>query len=411
MKKLTIIICLLIAFNISLFAQTDCLGGRFLDSLYTVDVTSNVTYGHNYNYLGVYSTLRMDIYQPHNDVAIKRPLIIIAPGGSFLVESKIDYPTRTLCRRLAEMGYVTAAIDYRVGVNSPTASEFSNALLRGTHDFRAAVRFFKMDASTTNSYKIDTNLIVAGGSSAGAFSALHLAYLDKIPEIISTGIDTTGLGGVEGLSGNQGYSSKVKYIIDLCGAIGDTSWIEQGNNKVISLHGDNDNIVPYATDTISVSGIGITKVDGSASIKNRCDHIGIENSFYTFKGAGHTPYDVTFNATEYSYYMDTTIAFIRDNLYNWICGSITNVPDIENSNSITIAPDPFIENAEVITTQAFDNACMLIFDITGKEVARYENLNGTNIFINRKGLASGIYFYKLFNKNKLLISVGKIAAQ
>jgi len=398
-----IVVC---CFAAKLYAQIDCNNGRYHDSLFSVDVIQNVVYGHNYNYLGVYSTLRMDIYLPHGDVISKRPLIIIAPGGSFLVEDKTDYPTSTLCKAFASMGYVTAGIDYRIGVNSSTKNEFMLALIRAMQDYRAAVRFFKKDATTINTYKIDTDIIVAGGSSAGAFSAVHLAYLDKESELLSTGIDTTGLGGLEGLSGNPGYSSKVNYIINLCGAIGDTSWIEPGNIPVISMHGTNDNIVPYGTNIISVGGIPITIVDGSSSIKNRCDNIKIENPFYTFKGAGHTPYDLTMNQTSYLQYMDTTISFIRDNLYNWVCSNvITDVPNINFSASV--CPNPFSDHTEITTTKYLNNATLSIFDVTGKTVAKFDKLNGNKIIIARDNFISGIYFYRISENNKLLFN-GKI---
>jgi len=271
--------------SLSQMAQTDCSGGRYRDSLFMVEVLEDVVYGNNYNYLNINSTLRMDIYQPQSDVAIKRPLIIIAPGGSFVAENKQDYPTRILCRKFASMGYVAVGMDYRVGVLFPTQDQFRNALFRATHDMRAVVRYFRKDAATTNVYKVDTNIIIVGGSSAGAITALHVGYLDKISEILSQGIDTTGLGGVEGLSGSPGYSSKVNYIVNLCGAMGDTSFLEPGNIPVISMHGTNDNTVPYATGT----ALGIVKVDGSATIKIRADHIGIQNPFYSFKGADHVP--------------------------------------------------------------------------------------------------------------------------
>ena len=408
MKKNTFIfififIFILIAFFANtIHAQTDCSEGRFKDSLFSVDVISNVIYGQNKTYLGVTQQLKMDIYLPHGDVATKRPLFIIAPGGSFLVESKADYPTTTLCEKFASMGYVTVGIDYRVGVNSPTSSEFTYAVMRATQDFRAAVRYFRKDASTTNTYKIDTSMIIAGGSSAGAISAIHLAYLDEISEILSTGIDTTGLGGVEGLSGNLGYSSKADYIVNLCGAIGDTSWIEHGDTPIISMHGTNDNIVPYGTSMLSVSGIPIMVVSGSSSITKRCNDIGVENQFYTFKGAGHTPYDVALNATSYLPYMDTTIAFIRDNLYNMVCESINKVTDITNSSFITISPNPCSFETIIKTKPNLNNATLTVYNSFGQNVKTINNISGQIFTFYRNSLASGIYFIQFTQCNKII---------
>ncbi|HPS45544.1 MAG TPA: T9SS type A sorting domain-containing protein [Bacteroidales bacterium] len=405
MKKNDFLFFTFFFISLSLMAQTDCSEGRYKDSLFKVDVIEDVVYGSNYNYLSINSTLRMDIYQPQGDVAKKRPLIIIAPGGSFVAENKQDYPTRILCQKFASLGYVAVGMDYRVGVLFPTQEQFRKALLRATHDMRAVVRYFRKDAATSNVYKVDTNIIVVGGSSAGAFMALHVGYLDKISEILSQEIDTTNLGGVEGLSGNPGYSSKVNYIVNLCGALGDTSFMEPGNIPVISMHGTNDNTVPYA----SGKAVGIIYVEGSATIKKRADNIGVQNPFYSFYGADHVPYDASLNLSSYELYMDTTFAFVRDHLYNWICGGSTIVTDYKKE-TVKISPNPFHEYTEISAIVPFQNASLEIIDITGKSVARYENINDHKIIIHRKGLSNGLYLYKIYEHN-ILRSTGKLSIQ
>ena len=407
MKKAFYLFIFIFSTTSNIFAQVDCSGGRYHDSLYSVDVTQDVVYGHNYNYLNVYSTLRMDIYQPHGDVLAKRPLIIFAPGGAFVVEDKREPALVALCNKFASLGYVAVSIDYRVGVTITTAEKLSYALYRATHDMRAAVRYFRQDAATTNTYKIDTNIIVVGGTSAGALTALHVSSLDKISEILSAGIDTTGAGGVEGLSGNPGYSSKVDYVINLCGALGDSTFLEHGDVPIISMHGTNDDIVPYATGT----ALSVIEVDGSASINLRANHVGVLNPFYTFQGAGHVPFDSRVNLTNASAYIDTTFAFVRDHLYEWICGITTISAEYDNNVGVMIAPNPFIDNAEISTTLPLKDASLVIFDITGKEVAQYKNLNGDKITICKSGLVNGIYFYKLFEQDNKLLSVGKFVVQ
>jgi acetyl esterase/lipase len=61
--------------------------------------------------------LYMDIFQPTGDTLSQRPLVIIAFGGGFLSGSKDHWSIRLLCQNLAKRGYVTAAIDYRLGMN------------------------------------------------------------------------------------------------------------------------------------------------------------------------------------------------------------------------------------------------------------------------------------------------------
>ena len=282
MKTSIILFFAILMQGISSFAQyPGCSNGRYLDSIYGVTVTSNIVYGNNLLYNGTATDLKLDVYEPTGDIQTVRPLIIFAPKGSFIQESKTELTMVQLCNHFASLGYVAVAIDYRVGVNYAAVMqnaqlEFTKAVLRAAHDYKAAIRYFRKDAATTNTFRIDTGMIIAGGSSAGAITALHVAYLDKVSEVPAY-VDTTGLGGVEGLSGNLGYSSRPRFVVNLCGAIADTTWIEAGNIPVVSMHGNLDTEVPYGTATISML-IPIMEVDGSASINLRAQNIGDRKS-------------------------------------------------------------------------------------------------------------------------------------
>ncbi len=369
MKNITLAITGLI-FCFSLKAQYNCSGNRYVDSLFTVSVTQNVLYGNNKLYTGVYTDLFMDIYTPDNDTATARPLIIFAPKGSFLQCDKAEWTMQQLCRHFAARGYVTASINYRVGVDYVQAltnpqGEFFKAVMRAFHDYKAAIRFFRKDAATTNTYKIDPNMIIAGGSSAGAITALHVAYLDQVSEIPAQ-IDTTGLGGIEGLTGNAGYSSSVNYVVNLCGAIADTSWIQAGNVPLISMHGNLDTEVPYGTAVVTMI-VPITEVDGSASIKPRADHLGIENPFYTFWGKTHIPYDPNAGGS-YLMYMDTVLNYVRTNLYNWIC-TASGVNENNLAESVKIYPNPATDRVTVEFPSPLQNSSEIVLsDLSGKTI-------------------------------------------
>jgi len=413
MKKFILLFLLTISIYLFSNAQVNCSGGRYLDSLFAVDTINNIQYGQNINYDGTTRQLKLDIYLPQGDTASKRPLIIFAPKGSFMQEDKGELSLVTLCKAFASMGYVAASIDYRVGIDYMTAyqypeREFIYAVMRAVHDYRAAIRFFRKDAATTNTYKIDPNLIIAGGSSAGAITALHVAYLDKLSEI-PTVIDTTGLGGLEGLTGNPGYSSSVNYVVNLCGAVADSAWIEPGNIPLISMHGNLDTEVPYGTATVSMI-VPIMEVDGSASISLRCQHIGIENPFHIFWGQAHIPYDTNAGG-QFRLYMDTTISFVRNHLYNWICGGNAGIDENNTDNAtVTIAPNPFTDQTIISVSTEMKDASFVLIDITGREIERFDNLTGNNFTLQKKNLRAGIYFYRLAEGPELL-GTGKIALQ
>ncbi len=112
-------------------------------------------------------------------------------------------------------------------------------------------------------------------------------------------------GGIEGESGNAGYSTEFVGGLSLAGAIGDTSWINTGDEPMMSTHGTEDNVVPYGTDTLSFSlgpiTLNIAVVNGSSTVHERLDNAGVPNCFTSWEGQGHVPeaamgayYDTTF---------------------------------------------------------------------------------------------------------------------
>lgn len=116
--------------------------------------------------------------------------------------NKNDLDVQRLSEHFSKRGYVCASINYRLGISFPyNEANTTSTVFRAVQDLKAAIRFFRKDAATANEYKIDPNIIFAGGSSAGAFTALHLAYLNEYSELPST-IDTSILGDIEGNSGN-----------------------------------------------------------------------------------------------------------------------------------------------------------------------------------------------------------------
>ncbi|RYY20076.1 MAG: hypothetical protein EOO36_04295, partial [Cytophagaceae bacterium] len=202
-------------------APIDTARGRYYQPVFAnVTVTSNVVYG---SALPLTSTtpqqLLLDIYQPTGDTVKRRPLIIFAHGGGFIVGTKTDAYPVAFCTRLARLGYVVASIEYRLGFPitgfpgplTDTAG-IAQAAIRGGHDMKAAVRFFRQDAATGKTYRVYSSYIIAAGSSAGAFAALETGYLDKASEVPAY-VNLAALGGIEGASGNPGYSSAVAAVI------------------------------------------------------------------------------------------------------------------------------------------------------------------------------------------------------
>lgn len=120
-------------------------------------------------------SLTMDVYSPVGDAVSSRPLFLLIHGGAFYYEDKADPEYVALCNYFASRGYVAASINYRMGF-LPTKEATSKAGYRAVQDAHAAIRFL---AQQKQRFKIDPNRVFVAGNSAGAITALNLAYLTE----------------------------------------------------------------------------------------------------------------------------------------------------------------------------------------------------------------------------------------
>jgi acetyl esterase/lipase len=379
--------------SLNLSAQYDCSNDRFLQEVFTdVSVTSDVEYGNAFTYSGAATILKMDVYQPTGDAFTERPLIVFAHGGSFIFGNKTSSDIVTLCNKYTRLGYVCASIDYRLGYENliPNATTATETVYRATSDMRAAIRYFRKDRATANQFKIDTTNIFATGVSAGAFMVLHLAYLDQ-PEEIPTAVDPVAFGGIEGLSGNDGYSSKVKAIVNLCGALGDTAWINAGDTPCLSMHGTNDDVVPYGSDIINVLGISLFEVDGSHSVAARQTHIGVQNEFYTWPGQAHVPF---VNSTVY---MDSVYMAMTPFLANQLGCEVPNaIAPKEMLAELAIWPNPASETIYLNSSDKLNQ--VQILNLQGKLVQSLNPANSTTS-VSIDNLPNGMYFIRVLSNS------------
>jgi poly(3-hydroxybutyrate) depolymerase len=380
-------------------------------------ITSNIVYGNNVRFNGTAEPLEVDIYQPLNDTASLRPLVIVAHGGSFIGGSRTGTDVVPMCKDFAKLGYVAASIEYRIGMSNfpfpgPGQSDATEAVVRAVQDARAAVRYFRKNVvESGNTYKIDTSNIYMAGVSAGGFVALQLAYLDQASEIPSfVNMTNNGLaGGIEGESGNLGYSSKVKAIINIAGAIGDTSWIQAGDIPVLSLHGTADATVPFDTDIISLAGLfPIMTVHGSNSVHLRANNVGLTNCFEIQEGANHVPH-----VSGPAYY-DTLMTLSRDFLLHFLCNEPLNctsnpIQPINPSNVnnisedlLSIFPNPASSSFTITNTGEFQNYTIQIFDALGKLIYT-ERMNKNLKTIETNSFTNGVYHIQ-FNNNEKVFS-------
>ena len=400
---------------------------KYLSPIFNYDSILNVKFGSNVTALSSTPEDQLyDIYLPTGDSSTKRPVVFFTHGGSFLSGSKETTDVVALCRAFAKRGYVTVSQNYRLGYESFDATNAKRAVWRAMQDGRAAVRHVRANAAQ---YLIDTNMIIYGGSSAGGFTALHVAFLDEPQELV-LGIDTSaytgpgsqGLGGFKGTTNNLTNSDEVNAVINLCGAIGDTSWIQlkDKNIPVLNMHGTADNTVPYGTAVIKLfNTIPLLNVSGSSSIRKSLQAKKMTNRFYTFCGLDHVPFYGTTSVQKA--WMDTTVLFISQFLYYDVLklsavSPANNIQEIDSAACPTtgiyatpiaatkISPNPTQHSVLVELKNSYANIQQIvIMDLTGRLVGlhNFDNVNQTSIDLQH--FENGIYLLKIMTNEGMMI--------
>jgi hypothetical protein len=382
MRNIYFVFCLVSLSLLSSSLSAQCANGRYLNKIFSANanITDQVQYGVATKYDGTVQNLTMLIDTPEGDNFAHRPLMILAFGGNFTSGTNLSPDMVQICQEFAERGFVTVSINYRIGVANHNDSCIYQAVIRAIQDMNAAIRFFMNDVYTTNQFRIDTNQIFCGGTSAGAFIGLNKGYFKENVNLFSRPIPPTLISSIFELGGptggdttNAGYSNNIKGIIDLCGAVVDTLWIQPGDPILIGVHGTGDSTVPYYYDSIE----GLTNVDkdffGGGNIIQRFHSLGLPNmqdSIYTFIGAPHAPFVLPVPLVPpASLYMDTTISVLANYMYlNIVCDSsqISGIHDIAPNNVyVSVFPNP---SDAVMTMISHDPKDMIVevVDLDGR---------------------------------------------
>ena len=437
MKKPFLLVFLATFSFYNLTAQTPCDGGRYVSSLFSnFTKTSNIQFGQNNSFTGANYDLKLDFYEPTGDTMSFRPLIIWAHGGSFLGGSKTDPDVVGLSQRFTKRGFVCASVNYRTGFFPIDSANAVKAVVRAVQDMKASIRFFYKDRKDgINTYGIDTNNIFIGGSSAGAITALHIAYLDstcKISDYLNNTM-ITNLEGLEGNSGNPCYSTTIHGVLNGAGALARYAWMENTHAPVCSVHGTNDNVVTYNRGIVN-PGVPLMYLDGSRMLHEHANAIGLTNAFYTFYGAGHVPYALS------SASMDTTENFYTDflaqrlgctnpglqaanapmgtaNLYS--VSPCTGHLDINfcnnsgfddlNSSAINIYPNP-AQDKLFISIENGNEFDLKLFGLDSR-IINNSHFTSNNIIIENLDLKPGNYFIQIINSETKRSTIKKIVIE
>jgi alpha/beta superfamily hydrolase len=325
----------------------------FTVPLFGVQAEPDLWYGNATRFNGATDSLRLNLFKPVGDGQLERPLVIAIHGGGFSAGNRNEL--NDYCSTLASMGWNCATISYRLGfygtglVEPPYAydpNEVRRAVYRTMQDTKGAIRFLKgrqLEDSTST-----TNVLLLGFS-AGSFGAMHAAYLDR-PEEKPASANAIGqvqhflnfyprpdLGPVEGTLNLGNHDADVLGVVNIFGALLDTSYIEGPDDPALySYHQTQDPVVgcgfqrPYW-------GIGLGVPDnypfvhGSCSIDNHVQGLGFAPGRYLFNlhnGNDHDIHDPVAVLLE-------TLQWMRD----LFCSNTTAVEDVQPA-TIRIHPNP-----------------------------------------------------------------------
>lgn len=280
-------------------AQTNCEQGRYVSEVFSnVQKTENVLFA-NVDPYGLLNSqnLYLDVFEPVGDTLPLRPLVLHQFGGGFLIGWRTEPVIPQMGESYAKRGFVFATIDYRLGFNVLDGQSAERAVYRASQDLRASLRYLVDNAAT---YGIDTSQIFLTGTSAGCLAAFVNTFMNEsdrvdIPSTYGIPLEPQDLGCAN-CAGNNNFNNQevpVKGIINNWGAMLDTSYIDLAtdpadNVPVISFHGTDDNIVPYAEGSPFSLPI-FPDVQGSFLIHERLTNQGIKNRLYPLQGLGHEP--------------------------------------------------------------------------------------------------------------------------
>ena len=251
------------------FAQK---GIRYRDLVFTdVNVTKDQKYAANPPADDKKAYL-FDLYQPWDDHAEGRPLIIWMHGGGFKFGSKEAKGMQLWGTTFARRGYVCAAINYRLSKKNPLLH--FDALKQGSYyavlDAKKAVAYFKTHC---REYNIDPDKIILGGNSAGGMIALQAVYASNMELARSSRLPDT----VEGAGSKELF--KVAAIINYWGGIYNLEWLSNNHVPIVSVLGNKDDVMnPGNNDNLLYGGI---------AIHIRADSLHLPNQLKVFKGYSH----------------------------------------------------------------------------------------------------------------------------
>ncbi len=302
LKSISFIISLCLL-NLPVYSQTFCQNTKPIS---TAGSLEKYVYKKYLSEKGNEKELKIGLVRPIDNLPNKkRPLIIGVHSGGFVNFCPFKpcyelYSENILTPNFTPHGFITAAVQYRL--ISPLEfklpkiddAKLKETQYKATQDARDAIKFIFENA---DKFGIDKENVFLIGTSSGAITALHAAFLDdeEVPKDLFEKY------------GGLAKKEKIRGVISLSGALYDLSYLNGEKIPIMVVHGNEDGVVPF--DKGFYLGMKhLTPVYGGKAIfdEARKKDIPVKGFFYDFGHAYPTKFlnDIFKNAND----------FIRSNL-------------------------------------------------------------------------------------------------
>jgi len=82
--------------------------------------------------------------------------------------------------------------------------------------------------------------------------------------------------------------------------------------------------------------------------------------------------------------------------------TILGINENSNKDIFSVFPNPFISSTTIQTIGTLQNATLTIYNSFGQAIKQVKNISGQTVSISRDNLASGLYFIRLTEENKII---------
>jgi acetyl esterase/lipase len=426
------------------FSHAQC-PQRYLDRVFDkVKKQADIKYGiEKLNTDGTRTWQAFDFYEPKEDTAQLRPLIVLIHGGGFTNWPPIDRNSPDIIELgndLAKRGYTVISPEYRLYSGEATYNKMAETVFAAAFDINELMCYLAGSVASGNPLRIDTSRFFIGGSSAGALLALDFGVLVNDTAQLSAElrermnvVATLDNVNPQELLQHKFCGIKPKGTICISGAVVDTNMIQPNNEKILIIHGTNDGAIPYMIGHPLKNPV-LPMLYGPGVFMDKMIRAGMYVEADIYPGKYHVPvlhpfgdsllYALQLVLQTGSLFdkviLDSTERHIATFCYNIIGKPTTNcfITKVKQniiSDQLSIYPNPsngkfIIEIPALIRNKKLT---LEVFDITGRMTHHTIVENSANYSLDISQEANGIYWIRLSNTEQedSTIYINKIVVQ